>query len=170
MSEGRHTAAEDPVAITVMQLLEEPPEGIPGHLEVVCLTWHDRQRSRQRLVSDQGTVIQLMLPRGTHLRDGDLLYADAQRHIRVKAQAEPVLLIQPENPIQMGQVMHQLGNWHRPAHISPKGRSGRWPMSRCRTGWPTWGSRFSWRWLSSSPTCWPTAISLGLAEQSSSGV
>ncbi|MFS8857411.1 urease accessory protein UreE [Synechococcus sp. H55.7] len=122
MSEGRHTASEDPVAITVMQLLEEPPEGIPGHLEVVCLTWHDRQRSRQRLVSDQGTVIQLMLPRGTHLQDGDLLYADAQRHIRVKAQAEPVLLIQPENPIQMGQVMHQLGNWHRPAHISPQGQ------------------------------------------------
>lgn len=158
MSEDPHAAGEDPAAITVTQLLDEPPEGIPGHLEVVALTWHDRQRSRQRLVSDWGTEIQLMLPRGTHLHDGDLLYADAQRHIRVRAQPEPVLLIQPENPIQMGQVIHQLGNWHRPAHVSPKGRSWRWPMIRCRTGWPTWGSRFGWRWLSSSPTCWPTAI------------
>ncbi len=63
-----------------------------------------------------------MLPRGTHLHDGDLLYADAQRHIRVKAQAEPVLVIQPENVVQMGQVLHQLGNWHRPAHLSPQGQ------------------------------------------------
>ncbi|MFQ3612466.1 MAG: hypothetical protein SNJ68_01975, partial [Cyanobacteriota bacterium] len=57
-----------------------------------------------------------------HLRDGDLLYADAQRQIRVKAQAEPVLLIQPENVMQMGQVLHQMGNWHRPAQISPQGQ------------------------------------------------
>jgi urease accessory protein len=122
MSEDAHAAGEDPAAITVTQLLDEPSEGIPGHLEVVALTWHDRQRSRQRLVSDWGTEIQLMLPRGTHLHDGDLLYADAQRHIRVKAQPEPVLLIQPENPIQMGQVIHQLGNWHRPAHVSLQGQ------------------------------------------------
>jgi urease accessory protein len=122
MSEDPHAAGEDPAAITVMQLLDEPSEGIPGHLEVVALTWHDRQRSRQRLVSDWGTEIQLMLPRGTHLHDGALLYADAQRHIRVRAQPEPVLLIQPENPIQMGQVIHQLGNWHRPAHVSPQGQ------------------------------------------------
>ncbi len=116
------TEAKAPVAITVMQLLDEPPGGIPLSLEVVTLSWQDRQRSRQRLVSDWGTEIQLMLPRGTHLHDGDLLYADAQRQIRVKAQAEPVLLIQPENVMQMGQVLHQMGNWHRPAQISPQGQ------------------------------------------------
>ncbi|MCJ2542867.1 urease accessory protein UreE [Thermostichus vulcanus] len=116
------TAAKDPPVITVLQLLDEPPGGIPLSLEVVTLTWHDRQRSRQRLVSDRGTELRLMLPRGTHLRDGDLLYADAQRQIRVKAQAEPVLLIQPENVMQMGQVLHQMGNWHRPAQISPQGQ------------------------------------------------
>ena len=122
MSEGRHALGEDPAVIAVTELLVEPPGGIPGQLETVSLTWHDRQRSRQRLVSDRGTEIQLMLPRGTHLHDGDLLYADAQRHIRVKAQAEPVLVIQPENVVQMGQVLHQLGNWHRPAHLSPQGQ------------------------------------------------
>ncbi|MCF2971935.1 urease accessory protein UreE [Synechococcus sp. Nb3U1] len=125
MAEDPHppaTEAEAPSVITVLQLLDETSGGIPLSLEVVTLTWQDRQRSRQRLVSNWGTEIQLMLPRGTHLQDGDLLYADAQRQIRVKAQAELVLLIQPENVMQMGQVLHQLGNWHRPAQISPEGQ------------------------------------------------
>lgn len=116
------TAAADPSVITVFQILDEPAGGIPLSLEVVTLTWHERQRSRQRLVSNRGSQLQLMLPRGTHLQDGDLLYVDAQRQIRVKAQAEPVFLIQTENVIQMGQVLHQMGNWHRPVQISPEGQ------------------------------------------------
>ncbi|MGQ9837395.1 MAG: hypothetical protein ACUVRV_05390 [Cyanobacteriota bacterium] len=52
----------DPSAITVFQLLDEPPGRIPLNLEVVTLTWHDWQRSRQRLVSPRGIKLQLMLP------------------------------------------------------------------------------------------------------------
>ncbi|MEN9202201.1 MAG: urease accessory protein UreE [Thermostichus sp. DG_1_6_bins_120] len=117
LAEGRHGTT-----LTVLQLPDEPKDGIPRRLEVVTLSWHDRQRSRQRLVSDQGSELQLMLPRGTHLHDGDLLYVDKQRQIRVQAQAEPVLLVQPENLMQMGQVLHQMGNWHRPVQISPAGQ------------------------------------------------
>jgi hypothetical protein len=52
MSEGRHALGEEPAVIAVTELLVESPGGIPGQMETVSLTWHDRQHSRQRLVSD----------------------------------------------------------------------------------------------------------------------
>lgn len=91
-------------------------------LEVVCLSWYERRRSRQRVYTDRGTELRLMLPRGTVLHEGDWLYLDEQREIRVKAQSELLIQIYPSNPLQLAQITHHLGNWHRSAQLLPDGR------------------------------------------------
>lgn len=88
-----------------------------SQVERVCLSWHDRHRSRQRLQTDRGTDLCLALPRGTVLRDGDLLYHDHHRQIWVRAQGEELLRIYPESPLRLAQIAHHLGNWHRSVQI-----------------------------------------------------
>ncbi len=93
----------------------------PPLCEQVLLDWADRQRSRQRVRSDRGSELWLMLPRGTRLTHQDRLFQDPQRIIIVSAKPEAVLSIEPLNPLQLGQAAHQLGNWHRPIQLMMDG-------------------------------------------------
>jgi urease accessory protein len=109
-----------PFQVQVHALVPDPDLSI-SRQEIVTLTWADRQRVRQRVQTDQGTEVLLALPRGTCLQQGDVLYQDQERLIRVEAGLESVVLLSGIPIPQLCRVAHQLGNWHRPMQLTETG-------------------------------------------------
>ncbi len=77
------------------------------------------QRSRSRLAAtlDDGTAAAVMLPRGTVLRDGDVLEAEAGERVCVRALAQPLLELRADDPMQLARALYHLGNRHVPVQI-----------------------------------------------------
>lgn len=85
----------------------------------LALTAEERTRSRHRFELADGAVIFLQLPRGTVLRDGDLLQAEADGAIvEIQAKPEPVLTVRADQPIDLLQAAYHLGNRHVPLEIT----------------------------------------------------
>src|SRR5262245_32934837 len=86
----------------------------------VALTWEQRQKSRQKLLTMQGCEIALALPTGTRLQAGDLL-ATPGGWIAVELAPEDILLVRPRNLQETAFVAYQIGNRHLPLEISDQG-------------------------------------------------
>ncbi len=89
----------------------------PGHSTVaaytLALTAQERTRSRLRFATVEGVAVQLMLPRGTVLRDGDLLRAqDGVTLVRVRARPQPVLTARAADRATLLRAAYHLGNRH----------------------------------------------------------
>jgi urease accessory protein len=84
----------------------------------LALTAEERVRSRLRFTTEQGASVQLGLPRGTVLRDGDLLRADAgDALVRVRAKPEPVITARAPDALTLLRAAYHLGNRHVPVEI-----------------------------------------------------
>jgi urease accessory protein len=96
----------------------------PPDARVLVLTFAERSRSRLRAVLEDGTEVGLMLPRGTLLRDGDVLLAESGERILVRAAAEPLYRVTARSDdIEPGfsllRAAYHLGNRHVPLALSP---------------------------------------------------
>lgn len=77
-------------------------------------------RSRFPFTADDGTQIHLQLPRGTVLRDGDLLEAEADRTVlQILAKSESVLVVRADSPYELVRAAYHLGNRHVALEITP---------------------------------------------------
>lgn len=84
----------------------------------LSLTAEERLRSRYRLELD-GQSLHLRLTRGTVLRDGDLLQAEADGClVRVAAKPEPVLTAIAPTTLGLLRAAYHLGNRHIPLEIT----------------------------------------------------
>lgn len=91
-----------------------------GATRSLTLPFDRRERSRQRVVLDDGSAAVLMLPRGTLLRDGDLLAGPAggcRAPVLVRAAAEPVSVAISADPLLLLRAAYHLGNRHVPLQI-----------------------------------------------------
>lgn len=97
--------------MTLIQRLSPDREIAVVH--TLSLTAEERTRSRYRFVTDHGVEVQLVLARGTVLRDGDLL-ADAggAALVRVRARPEPVLTARAGDAFTLLRAAYHLGNRH----------------------------------------------------------
>ena len=83
------------------------------------LNSQDRTRSRYRWETAEGKVVHLRLPRGTVLRDRDLLTTDAGEDlVRVIAKAEPVITVVGKTPLDLLKAAYHLGNRHVPLELT----------------------------------------------------
>jgi urease accessory protein len=83
----------------------------------LTLRFEQRSRSRQRVVLDDGRVAFLILPRGTILRDGDVLgNADGQA-VRIQAAIETLSTAAHIDPAVLLRAAYHLGNRHVPVEI-----------------------------------------------------
>ena len=89
-------------------------------IDRVALTWEQRQRSRQKLLTMQGHEIALALPTGTRLQAGELS-STPEGWIAVKLAPEDILLIRPRNLQETAFVAYQIGNRHLPLEIGEQG-------------------------------------------------
>src|SRR5271165_1713827 len=94
---------------------------IPGtelaNLRKLVLPFDLRQRSRLRVTLDDGTEAALFLPRGTVLRNGDLLEAQDGSLIGVVAAPENVLYVTADRPHALMRAAYHLGNRHIPVEL-----------------------------------------------------
>ena len=85
------------------------------------LTAEARTKTRQRLEISEGNWICLRLPRGTILKDGDLLLSEADNVVvRIVAQPEPVITVRGKTRLDLLKAAYHLGNRHVPIEITPE--------------------------------------------------
>lgn len=104
--------------------LIDPSESIePGSVDTdsLTLTFDDRRKSRQRIVLDSGTEAELLLPRGTVLRQGDRLRRDDGVIVEVNAAPETLSVAATDDPLLLARVAYHLGNRHLPVEITVGG-------------------------------------------------
>lgn len=100
----------------ITQRLRANPDAVVSF--TLALTAEDRTRSRHRFESEDGQAVFLRLPRGTVLRDGDLLQADDGSLVRVIANPELVLNVTAPSPQLLLRAAYHLGNRHVPVEIT----------------------------------------------------
>lgn len=101
-----------------MDILDRIVSGAGAGL-TLTLSFERRSRSRQRVVLDDGSTALLTLPRGTVLRDGDVLGSADGPTVQVKAAAETVSTAAHTDPAILLRAAYHLGNRHIPVQIGP---------------------------------------------------
>lgn len=97
--------------LTLTQRLS--PDASVAVSQTLWLTAEERTRSRHRFVTTEGSEVQLVLARGTVLRDGDLLRANEDGTlVRVQARPEPVLTVRAKDAFALMRAAYHLGNRH----------------------------------------------------------
>ena len=97
--------------ITLTKYLPANPDAVVSF--TLPLTADDRNRSRHRFQTDTGEVVNLRLPRGTVLRDRDLLQSeDGSCLVLVTAKPESVLTVSASTRLLLMRAAYHLGNRH----------------------------------------------------------
>ncbi|MEW8625296.1 MAG: urease accessory protein UreE, partial [Candidatus Thiodiazotropha sp.] len=68
---------------------------------------------------DDGRDAGLLLPRGTTLKEGDLLSTDSGMVIRIKAADETLSIVETDDPHLLSRACYHLGNRHVSIQIEP---------------------------------------------------
>ncbi len=104
----------------VIILTQQQPAGAEQMVQsTLVLSAEERQRSRYLCQSSTGETLLLSLPRGTVLADGDCLITDlGDWRVRVRAKAEPVLIVQASYPLDLMRAAYHLGNRHVPLELT----------------------------------------------------
>ena len=87
----------------------------------IDLAFEWRQKSRMRAVIARGArageAIGFDLPRGTVLREGDLICTEAGETLRVHAASEELIHITASSAIALARIAYHLGNRHVPVQV-----------------------------------------------------
>jgi urease accessory protein len=83
----------------------------------VTLAFDERCKSRLAATLDSGEEVALLLPRGTVLRDGDILVAQDGGLVRIVAAAETVLYVRAADTLTLTRAAYHLGNRHTPVEV-----------------------------------------------------
>ena len=83
----------------------------------LTLAFDERRKSRLAATLDNGEEVAMLLPRGTVLRDGDVLVADDGGLVRVVAAAETVLVVRAKDTLTLTRAAYHLGNRHTPVEV-----------------------------------------------------
>lgn len=103
--------------LTLTQRLLPDPHAVVSF--TLALTAQERTRSRYRFETNEGQVVLLRLPRGTVLRDGDILQAEANSSlVRIVAKSEPVFTVTAQTELDLLRAAYHLGNRHVPVEIT----------------------------------------------------
>ena len=103
--------------LTFTQRLMADPDVVVSF--TLALTAEERTKSRHRFEMEDGQALYLRLPRGTLLRDGDLLLAETDSSlVRVTAKPEPIFNITATTSVELLRAAYHLGNRHVPIEIT----------------------------------------------------
>ncbi|WP_042268723.1 urease accessory protein UreE [Paraburkholderia heleia] len=83
----------------------------------LTLPYDARCKSRLAATLDTGEEVGVVLPRGTVLRDGDMLVADDGGLVRVIAASESVLRVRAPDRLTLTRAAYHLGNRHTPVEV-----------------------------------------------------
>jgi urease accessory protein len=87
--------------------------------DTLTLTHDERQKSRQRAMTDTGIDAGIFLPRRTTLKPGDTLRAEDGRIVVIRARPEPVSVATTVDPWLLARAAYHLGNRHVALEVRP---------------------------------------------------
>ncbi|MEQ5286018.1 MULTISPECIES: urease accessory protein UreE [Providencia] len=89
-----------------------------SHTELsLCLTMDERTKSRLKVTLSDGQEAGLFLPRGTVLKEGDILATEEGELVTIEAAKEQVSTVYSDDPLLLARVCYHLGNRHVPLQI-----------------------------------------------------
>ena len=95
------------------------PDSKASIVGTLLLTADERTRSRYRHDLPNNLTIYLQLPRGTVLKEGDLLRSDnGDELFRIEAKPEPVLTVTASTPLNLMLAVYHLANRHVPLEVT----------------------------------------------------
>ena len=104
------------MTVLIERLAPDSKASIVGTL---LLTADERTRSRYRHDLPDDLTIYLQLPRGTVLKEGDLLRSDnGDELFRIEAKPEPVLTVTASTPLNLMLAVYHLANRHVPLEVT----------------------------------------------------
>lgn len=108
-----------PKAIALQKITQKLPANPDISVNfTLALTAEERNRSRYRY-DIEGNIINLYLPRGTILNNGDILTSeDGNLIIRIIAKPEPVFTVTANTFLDLIKAAYHLGNRHIPLEIT----------------------------------------------------
>ncbi|GAB6039838.1 urease accessory protein UreE [Endothiovibrio diazotrophicus] len=83
----------------------------------LTLPYEQRIKSRLRVTLDDGREAGLFLPRGTTMKEGELLAGENGERVRVVAAAETLSIARCDDPHLFARACYHLGNRHVPLQI-----------------------------------------------------
>lgn len=92
-------------------------EDIHCHVERIYLESDELLKRVLRVTSDHGYEYGISLPKGSEMRDGDILFNDGHNMVVISVKEDDVIVITPRDINEMGEVAHNLGNKHLPVQI-----------------------------------------------------
>lgn len=92
-------------------------EDIHCHVERIYLGSDELLKRVLRVTSDHGHEYGISLPKGSEMRDGDILFNDGHNMVVISVKEDDVIVITPRDINEMGEVAHNLGNKHLPVQI-----------------------------------------------------
>lgn len=87
------------------------------HVERIYLESDELLKRVLRVTSDHGHEYGISLPKGSEMRDGDILFNDGHNMVVISVKEDDVIVITPRDINEMGEVAHNLGNKHLPVQI-----------------------------------------------------
>lgn len=87
-------------------------EDIHCHVERIYLESDELLKRVLRVTSDHGHEYGISLPKGSEMRDGDILFNDGHNMVVISVKEDDVIVITPRDINEMGEVAHNLGNKH----------------------------------------------------------
>ncbi len=88
------------------------------HGELV-LTWDQREKCRLRARLASGEEVAIFTPRGSVLRDGELLVGAEGKVVRVRAALEPTYAVRCDSAAALLRCAYHLGNRHTQVQLAP---------------------------------------------------
>ena len=85
--------------------------------ELFILTAEERSSAHGVISSDNGVSINISLPRGTELEDGDIVSVEHGVAMVVYAAHEDIFILKPVTSLKWGVAGYTLGNLHRPVRF-----------------------------------------------------
>ncbi|CAD0220234.1 urease accessory protein UreE [Chryseobacterium sp. JV274] len=96
--------------------LSENPTG--KTIDYLDLEWFETTKRIQRKKTRQGTDVAIkFLREGQRLREGDILFEDAEKIIAVNVLETEAIVMSPASLLKMGTVCYEIGNKHIPLFI-----------------------------------------------------
>ena len=87
------------------------------HIERIYLESDELLKRVLRVTSDHGHEYGISLPKGSEMKDGDILFNDGHNIVVISVKEDDVIVITPRDINEMGEITHNLGNKHLPVQI-----------------------------------------------------